>query len=69
MERKEEQFLNDNLKEAIKRKDKDALINSLSNEDKKKLNSVLGDKKALEEALKSPEAKAIMKAFFGGKNG
>ena len=69
MNRKDESILNDSLKEAVKHKDKDALLNSLSNVEREKLSSVLSDKKALEEALKSPEAKAIMKALFGGKNG
>ena len=62
-------ILNDTLSDAVKRKDKDALINSLSKEDREKLNSVLNDKSALNAALKSPEAKAIIKALFGGKNG
>lgn len=69
MNRKDEPILNDTLKAAVKRKDKDALLNSLSDEEREKLNSVLSDKNALEAALKSPEAKAIMKALFGGKNG
>lgn len=62
-------ILNSSISEAVKKGDKDALINSLSKEDKEKLNAVLNDKNALNAALKSPEAMAIMKALFGGKNG
>lgn len=57
------------LSDAVKSGDRSTLINSLSQEDRQKLNSVLNDKKALSEALKTPEAKAILKALFGGKNG
>lgn len=49
--------------------DKKELINSLSPEDRKKLNEVLNDKQALSDALKSPQAVALIKALFGGKNG
>lgn len=45
------------------------LINSLSKEDKEKLNKVLNDKKELENILKSPQALALLKMFGGGKNG
>lgn len=62
-------LLNSSLSDAVKKGDKDALLNSLSKEDKEKLNAVLNDKNALNAALKSPEAMAIMKALFGGKNG
>lgn len=60
---------NEELKNAIKSGDKKALINSLSQEERDKLNSILNDKKAISDILKSPEAKAIIKNFFGGKNG
>lgn len=49
--------------------DKKELINSLSPEDRKKLNEVLNDKQALSDALKSPQAVALIKTLFGGKNG
>lgn len=62
-------FFNPTISDAIKKKDTDALIGSLSAEDRQKLNAVLNDKEALSEALKSPEAMAIIKALFGGKNG
>ncbi len=60
---------NDSIKAAIKSKDKNTLINSLSSEDKQKLNQVLSDKKALENLLKSEEAQTLMRSLFGGKNG
>lgn len=50
--------------EAAKKGDKSSLINSLSDEDKAKLHAVLNDKKALNEALQSPLAKALMKKFL-----
>ncbi len=54
--------------EAAKKGNTDALIKNLSQEDKQKLNSILNDKKAIEDILKSPQAAALLKAF-GGKNG
>lgn len=55
---------------AAKSGNTDKLINSLSAEDKQKLNSVLNDKKAIESVLKSPQAAAILKMLSGGgKNG
>lgn len=59
----------ESINEAIKKGDKNALVNTLSKEDREKLNSILNDKKAISDILKSPEAKAIIKNFFGGKNG
>lgn len=55
------------LTNAAKNGNTDELINSLSPEDKKKLNSVLSDEKALEAVLKSPQAAAILKLLSGGK--
>lgn len=56
--------------EAAKSGNTDKLINSLSAEDKQKLNSVLNDKSAIESVLKSPQAAAILKMLSGGgKNG
>lgn len=58
-------------KEAIekaKNGDNSALLSSLSNEDKQKIEGLLKDKQALKTILSSPEAKAIMK-MLGGKNG
>ena len=56
--------------ETAKSSNTDKLINSLSKEDKEKLNSILNDRKAIEEMLKSPQAAAIIKMLSGGsKNG
>ncbi|MBQ6825312.1 MAG: hypothetical protein IKT38_01060 [Clostridia bacterium] len=60
--------MNKDILSAAKSGKTDKLINSLSNEDKQKLNEILNDKNALSEILKSPQAAAIMKAL-GGKNG
>ena len=58
------------ISEAAKSGNTDKLINSLSPEDKQKLNSILNDKKAIAEMLKSPQAEAILKMLSGGgKNG
>ena len=58
------------LEKAAKSGNTDAFINSLSHEDKQKLNSILNDKNALEAILKSPQATAILKMLSGGnKNG
>ena len=55
------------LTNAAKNGNTDELINSLSPEDKKKLDSVLNDKNALEAILNSPQAAAIIKLLSGGK--
>ena len=56
--------------DAAKSGNTDSLINSLSNEDKQKLNDVLNDQKKLEEILKSPKAAALLKMLSGvNKNG
>ncbi len=58
------------IAETMKTGNTDALINKLSDKDKEKLYSVLNDKKAIEEMLKSPKAAAIIKMLSGGgKNG
>ena len=59
------------LSDAAKEKNIDPLIKSLSAEDREKLKSVMSDKKTMEAALNSPQAKALLKAFLkgGGKNG
>jgi inactivated superfamily I helicase len=57
----------DALEKAAKSGNADALVNSLSAEDKQKLNSLLNDKKALEAMLNSPQAIAILKMLSGGK--
>jgi hypothetical protein len=58
------------LENAAKNGNTDALINNLSAEEKQKLNSVLSDKTALENLLKSPQAAMLLKLLSGGgKNG
>ena len=47
------------LESAAKSGDTSTLVNSLSQEDKQKLNNILSDKKALENLLKSPQAQAL----------
>lgn len=54
-------------KQAIENKDPSKIINNLSLEDKQKLNTLLNDKDAMEKALNSPEAKALMKLFSKNK--
>ena len=56
---------------AVERKNIDPLLENLSAEDKERLKSVMSDKKSMEAALNSPQAKALLKAFLkgGGKNG
>ncbi|MBE6750497.1 MAG: hypothetical protein E7560_04975 [Ruminococcaceae bacterium] len=46
----------------------DKLLDSLSNDDKQKINEILKDKNALNSILSSPEAMLILK-MLGGKNG
>lgn len=57
----------DEVKNAAKSGDTSRLINSLSNDDKQKLNSILADKSKLEAVLNSPQAAAIFKMLSGGK--
>ena len=56
---------------AVEGKNIDPLLKNLSAEDKEKLKRVMSDKKSMEAALNSPQAKALRKAFLkgGGKNG
>ncbi len=58
----------DSVKKAAQSGNTDALLKSLSESDKQKLNSVLNDKEAMEKLLKSPQAAAIMKMLSKGKN-
>jgi hypothetical protein len=65
-----EEISMDNINPNMSNEEKEKLINSLSKEDKAKLNEVLNDKEKLNDILKSPMAKALMKQFLkGGKNG
>ena len=60
----------DAIKQAAKSGNTDALINNLSEQDKKKLYSILNDKQAFQQVLSSPQAAALLKLFSGGdKNG
>ena len=52
---------------AAKSGNTDKLVESLSNEDKQKLNSILNDQSKLEEVFKNPKAKALFKMLSGGK--
>ncbi len=62
--------INPETLKAAKSGDKNALINSLSAEDKKKIESILSNKEMLNSLLKSPQAAAILKSLSnGGKNG
>ena len=54
---------NDDIKKAMQTGNTENLINSLSKEDKQKLNNILNDKDALEKVMNSPQAKALMKLF------
>lgn len=56
---------------AVNNNDTGTLLNSLSAEDRQKINRVMSDKKSLEQTLKSPEAQVILKSILkgGGKNG
>ncbi len=55
------------ISNAAKSGDTSKLVNSLSQEDKQKLNKILSDKDALKEILKSPQAIALMKMFKHGE--
>lgn len=56
------------ISNAAKSGDTSELVNSLSPEDKQKLNNILSDKQALSELLKSPQAQALMKILKKGNN-
>jgi len=46
---------------------KNSLLKNLSDDDTKKINSILNDKQALNDLLNSEKAKAIMSKLFGSK--
>lgn len=58
---------NDNIKDAINKKDTAALLSALSDEDKKLLDTLLKDNKAREEFLSSSDARKIISALFGSR--
>jgi hypothetical protein len=45
------------------------LMQRLSEDDKKKLNSILADREACEKLIKSPEALRLMRELGGKRNG
>lgn len=59
-----------NLIKNAKSKDPKKLLDSLSAQDKEKVNNILSNKEALADILKSPQAQAILKMLSGkGNNG
>ena len=59
----------DSINRAADGKDITPLVNSLSPEDREKLNRVMSDKESMEKLLKSPQAQLILKSVLkGGKN-
>ncbi len=59
----------DSISRAADGKDITPLVNSLSPEDREKLNRVMSDKESMEKLLKSPQAQLILKSVLkGGKN-
>ncbi len=59
----------DSINRATDGKDITPLVNSLSPEDREKLNRVMSDKESMEKLLKSPQAQLILKSVLkGGKN-
>ena len=59
----------DSINRAADGKDITPLVNSLSPEDREKLNRVMSDKESMEKLLKSPQAQLILKSLLkGGKN-
>lgn len=59
----------DSINCAADGKDITPLVNSLSPEDREKLNRVMSDKESMEKLLKSPQAQLILKSVLkGGKN-
>ena len=58
------------IKKATQSGDGSAILNSLSPDDREKINKVLSDKASLAALLKSPQAAEILKKLSGGgKNG
>lgn len=59
----------DTINSAADSKDASSLINSLSPEDRERLNKVISDKESMERLLKSPQAQLILKSVLkDGKN-
>lgn len=58
-----------NTLNAARRGDKDALLNNLSDADRKKLEETLADKQKLKQVLSSDAAQKLMKILGGKQNG
>ena len=58
-----------NTIEAAKRGDTDAVLQSLNESDRKKIEETLYDKEKLKKILNSDAAKNLMKILDGNKNG
>lgn len=58
-----------NTIEAAKRGDTDAVLQSLNESDRKKIEETLSDKEKLKKILNSDAAKNLMKILGGNKNG
>lgn len=56
-----------NTLDAAKRGDIDAVLNSVSQEDKKKIEQTLADKDKLKQILNSDAARALIKILSGDK--
>lgn len=54
---------------AAKRGDKEAVLSSLSDKDRQKVEEMLADEQKLKKLLNSDAAKKLMKILGGGKNG
>lgn len=55
--------------DAARRGDTDAVMSSLSDSDRKKINEVLADKDKLKQILSSDTAQKLMKILGGKQNG
>lgn len=58
---------NQNLNNAIKEGDKSAILQSLNEEDKNKINALLNDRESLNKLLNSQEAKELINKFLKDK--
>ncbi len=54
------------LSRAAEKKDANAIINSLSEDDKEKLKRMLNDKEAIKNLLKNPKITDMLGNFMGG---
>ena len=61
------QDLTDDIKNAAKNSDISTLMGMLSDTDKEVFASLLKDKKARDEILRSPEARSLFEKLLGGR--